>query len=123
MYEDLLRELKCCPDAEYGCSRCNHKDSLHCRETLMQESADAIEKLTDELSRRPQWISVKERLPEIWVKVLSFQPTFDGRGIIRSAVYIGSYKWRETEYHNMMELPVTHWMPLPDPPKEVNDGN
>ena len=68
-----------------------------------------------------EWISVKERLPEIWVKVLAFQPTFDedARGMIRGAVYIGNGKWRETERHEMMELPVTHWMQLPEPPKEV----
>jgi hypothetical protein len=71
------------------------------------------------------WISVKDRLPEIWVKVLSFQPTFDEdcHGMIRGAVYIGNGKWRETEHHEMMELPVTHWLPLPEPPKEVEDGN
>ena len=39
----------------------------------------------------------------------------------RQAVYIGTGKWREAERHELMELPVTHWMPLPEPPKEESD--
>ena len=35
------------------------------------------EKLKEELADKPKWVSVTERLPKIWVKVLSFQPTFD----------------------------------------------
>lgn len=65
------------------------------------------------------WISVKNRLPGEWITVLTFQPTLsDGEGLIRTAVYIGTGKWREAERHELMELPVTHWMPLPEKPEE-----
>lgn len=64
------------------------------------------------------WISVKDRMPGEWMTVLTFQPALsDGWGLIRTAVYIGTGKWREAERHELMELPVTHWMPLPEPPK------
>ena len=43
MYENLERELNNCPEAEYGCSLCEYKNHLHCRETLMKQAADAIE--------------------------------------------------------------------------------
>lgn len=68
----------------------------------------------------PGWISVKDRLPEQWVNVLTFQPTLriTGDRLIRVGVYIGNNKWRESERHTMMEVPVTYWMPLPEPPKE-----
>ena len=45
MYEELLRTLRSCPDAEYGCSNCQYQKALSCREKLMNEAADAIEKL------------------------------------------------------------------------------
>ena len=67
-----------------------------------------------------EWISVKERLPEVWKTVLTFQPTttYD-KGIIQTCVYIGNPgKWRQAWNHEFLELPVTHWMPLPEPPKE-----
>ena len=55
MYDDLIRELELCPDAEYGCSRCEHRVSLHCRESLMKQAADAIEELCKDLERSKEW--------------------------------------------------------------------
>ena len=67
----------------------------------------------------PQWISVKDRLPEP-------KHEFDARnwylvalsnGVVKELAYefhnhsVFGYGWRETAY------PVTHWMPLPQPPK------
>ena len=70
-------------------------------------------------ARVPQWISVDDRLPEP-------KHEFDARnwylvalsnGVVKELAYefhnhsIFGYGWRETAY------PVTHWMPLPEPPK------
>ncbi len=102
--------------------------------TLMHEAADAIEELQEdnaalngtvsnligqiaELSK-PRWIPVTERMPEEWTIVLTFQPTSDDKGIIQTCVYIGiPGKWRQAWNHEFLDLPVTHWMPLPEPPK------
>ena len=66
-----------------------------------------------------EWISVDDRLPEPKHK-------FDARnwylvalsnGVVKELAYefhnhsVFGYGWRETAY------PVTHWMPLPEPPK------
>ena len=66
-----------------------------------------------------EWISVEDRLPEPKHK-------FDARnwylvalsnGVVKELAYefhnnsVFGYGWRETAY------PVTHWMPLPEPPK------
>ncbi len=67
-----------------------------------------------------EWISVKKRLPLYKQVVLAYLDT----GIITEAVYRGEY---EKDVHIFrLELTneetdgrVTHWMPLPDPPKEV----
>ena len=66
-----------------------------------------------------EWISVNDRLPEP-------KHEFDARnwylvalsnGVVKELAYefhnhsVFGYGWRETAY------PVTHWMPLPEPPK------
>jgi hypothetical protein len=55
--------------------------------------------------RRPmtEWISVKERTPERMQKVL----TYHKRGKIRL------HYWIEADREDF-----THWMPLPEPPKD-----
>ena len=70
-------------------------------------------------ARVPQWVSVDDRLPEP-------KHEFDARnwylvalsnGVVKELAYefhnhsVFGYGWRETAY------PVTHWMPLPEPPK------
>ena len=74
-----------------------------------------------------EWISVKERLPE---------PEFRGeqRGFYLVALSNGVVKELAYEFHDYENMlfdvgwhetayPVTHWMPLPDPPKEGCDTN
>ena len=81
----------------------------------LDEAADAIEELS-----KPRWIPVTERLPEEWKSVLTYQPYVgdEEKPLIRVSWYIGVGSWRECERANKLELPVTHWMPLPEPPKE-----
>lgn len=63
------------------------------------------------------WISVEDRLPEYAEDVLVY---FSGGGIVPPRVA------KTCRLYNMGFLlesvygPVTHWMPLPDPPKGVN---
>ena len=62
-----------------------------------------------------KWISVKERLPELYRKVLLFR----SNDIQEDEIWTGHYsKFEETYYwrSDMIGDP-THWMPLPEPPK------
>ena len=66
------------------------------------------------------WISVKDRLPENSNEVLTY-----GNGLIRVMCLLdhgsgdGDYLVWEDDYGYYEELDnVTHWMPLPEPPKE-----
>ena len=61
-----------------------------------------------------EWISVKDRLPEKEDDVLAYE----FRGDV-SIAYISGYEWRNLESGYVMDASyVTHWMPLPEPPKE-----
>ena len=62
----------------------------------------------------PEWISVKDRLPEGWV--LSFC-----RGkAVDVLKYDSQMQCWDSQYpkHCYRSGYVTHWMPLPEPPKE-----
>ena len=42
--DKLVTLLAVCPDAEYGCSQCECRASLRCRESLMREAASVIQR-------------------------------------------------------------------------------
>lgn len=92
------------------CARCPIRDKGHCKfEAYIRSipAADVIEELS-----KPKWIPVTERLPELNVPCLVYnksQPTMVGWRIDDKRFRIpGSY---------LPDHP-THWMPLPQPPKE-----
>ena len=62
------------------------------------------------------WISVKERLPEKRVRVLCKCRA----GIYEVLRWTGN-SWHHDYRHNYMSGFVTHWMPLPEPPKKGGD--
>ena len=97
---------------------------------LLLKAADAIEDLDNRLNLHRQgkirhWIPVTERLPEVGKKILVFaygndtltarmqkrtengHPVFECNGIFLEMAKLGR---------------ITHWMPLPEPPKADKDG-
>ena len=58
-----------------------------------------------------KWIPVTERLPELWEDVIAFDSK---NGEIQFAAMCEDM-WLGVR----MSGKVTHWMPLPEPPKEV----
>lgn len=67
-----------------------------------------------------EWISVKERLPDEGIAVLCSR---SDAGIIVGEVNIIYDFFEKThnavwnECQEFIEIDVTHWMPLPEPPK------
>lgn len=69
-----------------------------------------------------EWISVKERLPDKNDRVIACV-IFYGEPVVWDGVRWNGKEWQtETEavydYWTSIMHPVTHWMPLPEPPEE-----
>lgn len=65
-----------------------------------------------------QWISVADRLPQLWGSVLAF-PRPPGTPL----AYVNSRKtWKYVSAGLVRAWPVTHWMPLPPPPASADAG-
>lgn len=66
-----------------------------------------------------KWINVKDKLPEKNEDVLIYRGAYIGN-LISVYTYIGHNEW-EDDYGYWIRTDdegITHWMPLPAPPKE-----
>ena len=111
MYEELVSHLRECA-------------KLDPSENTFAEAADAIEDLSKTLDEEveintalgcnmPVWIPVTERLPKDGAEVLAFNKT--------GFAYVDCWadgKWKINSMVNEEHEIVTHWMPLPEPPKD-----
>ncbi len=77
---------------------------------------DAGKVAADELRKR-QWISVKDRLPKPAENVLIFTDCYGGWVDIGRYVLQGNLPFWARGGTEIKDN-VTHWMPLPEPPKE-----
>lgn len=107
----------------YNCNAGPQTARNGCTDRLCTEATSPIERLTAENAalreKVPQWISVEDRLPEVWineeddvlVNYMIYSPDF--------GVDIGSYHAKAQRWVCMgLPCSVTHWMPLPEAPKE-----
>lgn len=136
MYDELLKRLRdAAKMSEALVVLLPHSDSEgNATAKLYNDAADAIEALSDmvatahnELANvilsyeesKPRWVSVTERLPEssgTHALVMRFDyvtntPFYD-------LLWFDSDEWWNRNYTG--DFAVTHWMPLPEPPKEEN---
>ena len=78
---------------------------------LYAEIEDLKDKIVELEGSQPKWISVDDRLPEEFQEVLSFA---GHNGIAHSIYRAGSFKKNLVVWEHQA---VTHWMPLPEQPK------
>ena len=91
--------------------------------SIIDAQAKEIEKLRGQL---PRWIQVEERLPENGVPVLiNYIGSNDGKyHPDGTAVWTdhGCFWWEGSleDCDTEVAVPITHWMPLPEPPEVEN---
>ena len=77
-----------------------------------------------------QWVSVEDRLPErngtYIVTACDEREPYDmiiwnDTVVVCAEYYKGCWTWEENNTEYSLDGIVTHWMPLPEPPKEVQD--
>ena len=124
--KEIVQALRCCAKGlghDDACENCKGGEIQDWREYIELAAANVIERLTAENAalreKVPQWISVEDRLPEVWkneendvlVNYMIYTPEF--------GVDIGNYH-AEAKRWLCMAIPctVTHWMPLPEAPEE-----
>lgn len=111
--DEIKRGLECCsmyPNRVECMRSCPYEsEELHCIPMLVADARAYIQQLEAKI---PQWISAKERLPEKEGKCI----VCTAKGSIyctRFKAYGGGGNFQtDTNTH------ITHWMPLPEPPKE-----
>lgn len=68
--------------------------------------------------RKQEWISVEERLPDVLQEVFVYRGNHIGN-LMNVYTYVGGDMWQD-EYGfgcRQVDEGITHWMPLPEPPK------
>lgn len=104
--EDILRKIK----STRLCLMAHPDNEEH------SEFADRIsdlEKIEDELSKiKTDWIKVEDKLPNLSTFVIAYKKNGKVLGLYYSADK--EFYYSQVDQTNQ----VTHWMPLPEPPKK-----
>ena len=122
-YTDCPYNMECHPmneDTNVDMPKQMAEDALAYIQQLENQIGELTEKVAQFEAAQPKWISVEERLP-------------DDRGNFITKIHCDNGDWIEVNTFDYMEKEwwhdavnctakatdfVTHWMPLPEPPKE-----
>lgn len=108
-----------------SCNYCNWSSDCACNSRMCADALDYIQQLENHIGEltekvaqleaaQPKWISVEERLPEEGETVLCYYES-DLMGVCTRLHEI----WEDSYGYWESDDAITHWMPLPEPPKEV----
>ena len=132
-YEDIVKDLRNCfgTDSMFcDCDSCKYNgliddhDYSKCVETLGVDAADALEELATKLATNCnndcKWIPVSEQLPPLEEDVLVFAYGNMIRVwmLERQYPYSADVYWECEDGYWEDVSAVTHWMPLPNKPKD-----
>ena len=109
------------------CDKRIYPQGLPSIDILISAAADAIEELQHEIKHWEEAVKTALDFIPIWIPVGEHLPEADVNVLVRSGSFVSVWSLREGAvywedgygyFHDMCE--VTHWMPLPEPPKEEN---
>lgn len=117
--DEIKRHIQCCIDTE-ECLFCSFFRVGCDKRTFAKLMMEAVRQLEAQV---PYWISVEEQTPETGDLVLVIANGKPRENIeLRNAILIASYwaeeGWIADGFDGWDSLKVSHWMPLPEPPKE-----
>ena len=103
-----------------GCPKCPaHEVCKGDVNVLLGSAADALAEMIYEVkcveAATPRWISIEERLPESFRPVIVCRNYAKGERKIEQGMLTVNGWWK---VYGTNTKSVTHWMPLPEPPKE-----
>ena len=116
--EEIKDALDTCGKRGICLSDCPYFGEVGCNANLEEDALALIQQLE---AQGPKWIRVHDALPGMDEKVL-FHPMCNEKSIYignltyvgeSNAVYFAANNWRRKVVYS-----ATHWMPLPEPPKE-----
>lgn len=125
--EEIKKGLECCEKStEEACRHCPYGDDCE-RFASANLYRDALAYITQLEARVPKWISVNDRLPNPSTYVIAL--TAPGALSVGQNVIVADYIHPKSEDHGVFVIaytnyddkdivPVTHWMQLPEMPKE-----
>lgn len=143
--EELVKALRVCTAINNCSEKCplyDYGDAAVCESAMKRQAADMLEKLAAEKdTKKLEWISVKDRLPEeaepvnvTWVnhRPAPYYSKIKNVEQTATAVYFGGkWYWYSNVCVDMLEeygrnavdlldenIEITHWMSLPKPMKE-----
>ena len=92
---------------QYSCQNCDNYNGVRCRACADADNMDIVSDMpAADVQPVNRWISVEDRLPEERKRVL----VYNEGGI--------TIAWRDKGEWDDIFLNVTHWQPLPEPPKD-----
>lgn len=114
----LQREIECVKRKSYtNCTDCFNCDLLMTDERILSAYANAIDALQNANGVTVQeWISVKDRLPENGGYVVCIAKRNPFSRFMQMVARIEKNGWVNPITEQYISE-VTHWMPLPEPPK------
>jgi len=114
MYDELVKRLRDSAKMSDALAVLLPHSEGNATAKLYNEAADAIEELS-----KPRWIPATERLPEFEGAVLCMRKSnIYGVGPYQEILYVDEYGFKNFDDIYLADGVVTHWMPLPEPPKE-----
>ena len=119
-HEEIKKGLECCAAVEL-CEECPyHPEVDSCIGMIARDALFYIRQLENQVAdlgkKVPRWISVKERLPKDGQKVIAaFR---DGEGVIVDQARYSNGEFDFANWAYVWDENITHWMPMPEPPKE-----
>lgn len=127
---EMIADLGRCADGP--CTGCLYEnEEAGCADQLKREAAQMLQEYVDRSKRyadevmalreKRWWIPVTERLPAEGMRVLAAsEGVFSGEAYLScEGVWMRSYG---VVWVSLVDMPVTHWMPLPPAPEVTCDG-